>query len=140
MLIAAFIFSHAVAVLANDESVSPAVENAFKNKFPGAANAEWLAGPSYYKVSFTYNGVQLFAIFSDDASLMGTARNITSNQLPYFLQKVKRNLTHYWITDLYEMSCDSGFSYYMTLDNADNKIILEAKQGGDWKMVSITEK
>lgn len=140
ILIAALMLSHALALFANEEKVSPAVENAFKNKFPGAANVEWLAGPSYYKVNFTYNGVQLFAIFGDDASLIETARNITSNQLPYFLQKVKRNLTHYWITDLYEMSSDCGFSYYMTLENADNKIILEAKPGGDWKMISITEK
>jgi len=140
ILIAALMLSHAVAVFANEEKVSPAVENAFKNKFPGAANVEWLAGPSYYKVSFIYNGVQLFAIFSDDASLMGTARNITSSQLPYLLQKkVKRNLSHYWMTDLHEMSSDCGFSYYMTLEDADNKMILESKEGGDWKIISMTE-
>ena len=139
ILIAALMLSHAVALFANEGKVSPAVENAFNNKFPGAANVEWVVGPSYDKVSFSYNGAQLFAIFSDDASLMGTARNISSNHLPYFLQKIKRNLAHYWITDLYEMSSDCGFSYYMTLEDADNKIILESKNGGDWKMISITE-
>jgi hypothetical protein len=38
------------------------------------------------------------------------------------------------------MSSDCGFSYYMTLESADDKIILESEQGGDWKLISITEK
>jgi len=138
LLLMAIIVTQLTAVFASDEKVNPTVENNFKSRFPGATEVEWQSGPNYYKASFTYNNVKLFAIYSDDASLMGIARNITSSQLPYFLQAgLKKRLANYWITDLYEMSGERGFGHYMTLQNADNVVILESTEGDDWKIISI---
>jgi hypothetical protein len=138
LIMLAVMITLATRVFAGDEKINPAVENAFKSKFPGAVEVEWLAGPTYYKATFTYNDTKLFAIFSDDATLMGIARNISSPQLPYFLQtKLRKSFAHYWISDLYEMSNGEGFAYYVTLEDADNKVVLESKEGRDWTVISI---
>jgi len=124
-------------VFANDE-VNASVQNCFDSRFRGATEVEWQVGPNYYKATFTYDDVKLFAIYSDDANLMGIGRNIASTQLPYYLQaSLKKRLGNYWITELYELSGKKGFGYYMTLQTADNTIILESTEGDDWKIISI---
>src|SRR5215470_20363183 len=110
LLLMAIIVTQLTVVFANDEKVNASVQNCFNTKFRGATDVEWQAGPNYYKASFTYEDVKLFAIYSGDGSLTGIGRNIASTQLPYFLQAgLKKRLSDYWITELYEMSGQRGF-------------------------------
>jgi len=125
------------AAFASDE-VNPAVEIAFKAKFPGASEVAWSKGSNYYKVSFINNGSSLFAFYNDSAKLIGLMRYIRSTQLPLDLQsKLKPCFRYYWITDLFEMSNRGRVGYYVTLRNADNEIVLESRDGNDWKLLTI---
>ncbi|MGZ8517547.1 MAG: hypothetical protein ACXWWD_09360 [Chitinophagaceae bacterium] len=54
-------------------------------------------------------------------------RNISSLELPISLQtNLKNNYSKYWISDLFEISNNEGTSYYITLENADSKIVLKS--------------
>jgi hypothetical protein len=126
------------SAFAANEEISPAVETAFKAKFPGASAVEWTKGSTYYKASFTNNGKVMFAFYSEKAELLGLMKYVRSTQLPPDLQsKLKPYFKHYWITDLFEMSNRSSVGYYVTFRNADNEIVLESCDGSDWKLLTV---
>jgi len=121
-----------------NEEISPAVETAFKAKFPMASGVEWTKGSTYYKASFTNNGKVMFAFYNEKAELLGLMKYVRSTQLPLDLQsKLKPYFKHYWITDLFEMSNRNSVGYYVTFRNADNEMVLESCDGSDWKLLTI---
>ena len=137
IIIAVIMTLFVTSAFANEE-VSPAVETAFKAKFPGASDVQWSKGSNFYKVSFSNNGAPMFAFFSESAKMMGLMRNVRSTQLPLDLQsKLKPYFRHYWITDLFEMSNRGSIGYYVTFRNADNEIVMESCDGSDWKLLTI---
>ena len=119
---------------AGDENAKNEIEKAFTQRFTGAQNVTWIPGNDYYKASFTYNGNWMNAYYGKSAELLGLTRNILSTQLPFFLQtNLKKKYSGYWITDLFELTDDYGFKYFITLKNADETIILESSNGTNWQ-------
>ena len=118
---------------AGDENVNPKVLNAFKDEFTTAKEVEWTAGSNYYKAAFTFNGNHVFAFYNMDGELLGLTRYISSLDLPINLQKdLKKDYSDYWISDLFEVANNGGTSYYITVENAEKKIVLKAADGNDW--------
>jgi hypothetical protein len=106
---------------------------AFNNQFTNATEVEWSAGSDFYKANFLYNNNYVAAYYNTDGDFVATIRNITSANLPLILQtKLKNNYSDYWISDLYELSKNEGTSYYITLENADQKIVLKSTGDIDW--------
>lgn len=106
---------------------------AFNNQFTNATDVEWSAGSDFYKASFLYNNNYVTAYYNTDGDFVATIRNIISANLPLILQtKLKNNYSDYWISDLYELSKNEGTSYYITLENADQKIVLKSTGDIDW--------
>jgi hypothetical protein len=138
IIMAALMTFFATIAFASNEEISPAVETAFKAKFPGASAVEWTKGFTYYKASFTNNGKVMFAFYSEKAELLGLMKYVRSTQLPLDLQsKLKPYFKHYWIIDLFEMSNRNSVGYYVTFRNADNEVVLESCDGSDWKLLTI---
>lgn len=138
IIIAAIMTFFITSAFATNEEICPAVETAFKAKFPGASAVEWTKGSSYYKVSFINNGTAMSAFYNEKAKLMGLMRYIRSTQLPLDLQsKLKPYFSHYWITDLFEMSNRGSIGYYVTFRNADSAIVLESRDSNEWKRLTI---
>jgi hypothetical protein len=122
-------------VMASEEGVNSEVLNAFKNDFANAKNVSWQTAGNYYKASFTINGNILFAFYNENGEFLGVARNILSTELPDKLKNSwKKNYNGYWITDLFRVTNHSGTFYYITLQNADEKVILEAKNNKNWTL------
>ncbi|HEY6901953.1 MAG TPA: hypothetical protein VI233_14955 [Puia sp.] len=70
-----------------------------------------------------------------------TTRNILSTQLPSkLLSPIKKNLGTTWITDLYKQTANGKVTYYMTLENADQKIKLSATTSTGWVKTTIVSK
>jgi hypothetical protein len=106
---------------------------AFNNQFATATDVEWSAGSDFYKANFLYNNIYVAAYYNTDGDFVATIRNIISANLPLILQtKLKNNYSDYWISDLYELSKNEGTSYYITLENADQKIVLKSTGDIDW--------
>ena len=138
IIIAVIMTLFVTTAFASNNEISPAVETAFKAKFPGASEVQWSKGSNYYKVSFNNNGTAMFAFFNENAKMMGLMRYIRSTQLPFDLQsKLKPYFSHYWITDLFEMSNHGSMGYYVTFRNADSEIVLQSRNGNDWKLLII---
>jgi hypothetical protein len=134
VLSAAFLFGLGLAaVYAEEPDINARAKEAFQNQFPAAENQEWSAGSDYYKVNFLYNGNFINAFYSPEGEFIATIRNISSVNLPVMLQTgLKNNYDGYWITELYEMARQDGNSYFITLENADKKIVLKSSNGISW--------
>lgn len=118
---------------AGKEVVSSRVLNSFNNDFADAKEVSWTIGKSYYKASFVFNNQHVHAFYHTDGELMGMTRYISSLDLPINLQvDLKKEYNSYWISDLFEVSNNEGTSYYITLEDADSKIVLKSTSGDDW--------
>jgi hypothetical protein len=136
MLMTAFILTLSVSFANGYNSEIPEVITANFNKhFKEAKNVSWEKMDAYYKASFDMNGAKLFVFYSEDADFMGIAHNLLSDKLPMMLQAgIKMNYPGYWITDLFEFSVKHEPGYSVTLENADQKIILKSDNLSSWNI------
>jgi hypothetical protein len=130
-----------ICSFAMDTEVSSKVLDAFKTEFAGAKEVSWTSGENFYKASFVYNDQHVFAFFSTEGEMLGMTRYISSVDLPMSLQTgLKRNYNTFWISDLFEVSNNDGTGYYITLENADSKVVLKSNASGTWNVYSKTTK
>jgi len=126
---------------AGKENINPKVLNAFSNDFNSVKSVEWTEGNDYYKAAFTFNGKHVFAFYNLEGELLGISRYLSSPDLPLKLQSdLKKYYSDYWITDLFEVANNDGTSYYITLENADTKIVLKTSDENTWKKYKKTSK
>jgi hypothetical protein len=130
-----------LAVFAGTPDVSAKAMAAFKTQFPSATETEWSTGSEYYKVSFLYNNSYVNAYYNTEGDFLATIRNISSIDLPVVLQaSLKTSYTNFWVSDLFELSKSDGTSYSVTLENADEKIVLKSVNGTAWTTFKKTGK
>jgi hypothetical protein len=124
-----------LGAFAGEVKVSSRVLDAFQSEFKTATEVNWTEGSNFYKATFVFNGQHVSAFYNTDGELMGTTRYISSLDLPINLQaSLKRGYSNYWIADLFEVSNSEGTSYYITMENADSKIVLKSASGdSSWK-------
>lgn len=125
---------------AQDIQVSTAVSNAFQHAFKNASHVEWKDGGNFYKADFILNGQYATAFFNTDAKLMAVTKNISPVQLPITLQNnLKTSYDEYWISELFELSDESGTSYYVTVEDGESKITLKSF-GNNWSTFKKSRK
>lgn len=121
--------------------VNEKVLNAFKQEFTDAAEVKWSAGVNYYKAEFIFNNQYISAFYSTTGELYGVTRHISSLDLPLnLLLSLKKDYSSFWITDLFEMAKKDGTSYYITLEDADTKVVLKASGSDEWTTYKKTKK
>lgn len=126
---------------AREVEVSSRVLNAFKSEFAGAKEVTWTAGSNFYKAAFIYNDQYVFAFYSTEGEMMAMTRYISSLDLPMSLQTgLKKGYSQYWISDLFEVSNDNGTTYYITVEDADAKIVLKSDGLAGWDVYQKTTK
>ncbi len=129
-----------LSTFANDENVNQQVLDAFKTEFSTAKEIEWSVGSNYYKATFNYNGKYVFAFYNETGELLGLTRFISPDNLPLTLQNsLKKSYESYWVSDLFEASKNESTNYYITLENADTKIVLKSS-GNSWDTYSKIKK
>jgi hypothetical protein len=120
---------------AGEIKVTPQVLKSFESTFENAKEVDWSETALLYKVRFEFSGQYVTAYYEKEGTLIAITRNITVTQLPVILQvDLKTDYENYWITDLFEVSNDSGIEYYITLENADNKVILKGNNVTKWNL------
>ncbi len=129
------------AVWANDDNgVSTEIANSFKKDFVDVKNVNWQKKDAYAIANFTLNNQVLYAYYSPNGQLDSIVHNILSDNLPVLLLAQLKNYKGYWISELYEAVINGHSSYYATLENADQKIILKSASSKDWDIVKSVDK
>ena len=132
VLIANTMFAGAVKSM-----VPESVSYAFNQGFAHAKLIHWDSFGTYFKATFMQKGETMYAFYSDDAEYMGMAKNVLSDNLPAtLLSEIKTKFQGYWVTDLanYEVGGKSGF--LITIENADEKLVLKSMDSQHWQVYS----
>jgi hypothetical protein len=125
----------------NNEGISNEITTSFNKDFVSATNVSWNKQKDFTKATFTLNNQIMFAYYDEGGSLIASARNILSEQLPInLLNNLKKDYGNYWISELFEMDKDAQTSYYVTLENADEKLILKSTSFSDWSTYKRSRK
>ena len=116
------------------EEVSAKVLGAFNREFSTAQEITWTVADHYYQATFRYHDHYVSAYYSTDGELIGLTRNISPTDLPLALQSdLKKNHADFWITGLFEVSKDGATAYYLTLEDADTRLVMRSVDGGSWE-------
>ena len=124
-----------------EETISQRAISSFKKDFTEAQDVKWETNKDFVKATFKMNDQVMFAYYSQEGELMALTRNIVSGQLPInLLSELKKNYSAYWITDLFEVSSSSDASYYVTLQDADTRMILKSNGISTWQLFKKEKK
>ena len=122
-------------------NVSSHVLTSFSGRFDGATEVSWSKTEQYVKASFKINEQVMFAYFTEFGELIGVSRNLLTSQLPINLQnELKKVSTNGWVTELFEFAGESENSYYVLIENADQKIQLKSLGYNNWSVIKKTKK
>ena len=126
----------------NDETdVNQLAVKSFHREFVNAKNVKWEQKVGYVKVEFTLNDQVLTAYYNNEGEMTAIVRNIVSDQLPIsLLTALKKDYTGFWISDLFEVASNDLTNYYVTLENADKKIVLRSEGIDSWNVYSKSRK
>lgn len=120
---------------ADDVKVNSAVIKSFQSSFKNASEVKWSFTETLYKANFSFNGQYVAAYYDVYGEMVAVTRNISSNQLPVTLQTVLKNdYKDLWVTDLFEVSDETGTTYYITLEDADTKLVLRSTGSLAWSV------
>ena len=124
-----------------EETISQRAISSFKKDFTEAQDVKWETNKDFVKATFKMNDQVMFAYYSQEGELMALTRNIVSGQLPInLLSELKKSYSAYWITDLFEVASSSDASYYVTLQDADTRMILKSNGISTWQLFKKEKK
>jgi hypothetical protein len=128
-------FKNRDTVTGKKDNVSPVVLQSFRSSFKNACEVKWTTKSNYYEANFSFNGQYVSAFYDVDGKLIAITRNVSPSQLPISLQSnLKNDYSAYWVSELFEFSNDEGTTYYITVENADTKIMLKSSSDSNWSL------
>ena len=87
------------------------------------------------------NGTGAHATTTRKSVTTTSVRNILSTQLPArLLSPIKTKYKTYWITDLYKATAEGKVCYFITLENADQKLKLTTSHSANWQVTRVVSK
>jgi hypothetical protein len=129
-----------LTAFATGENVNAKVLGAFNSEFSGAQDVEWTVGTGYYTAAFVYNQKHVYAYYNEEGELLGISRYLSPDDLPVTLQAgLKNRFGNYWVSDLFEVTKNDETAYYITIENADAKIVLKSN-GSEWAIFKKVRK
>ena len=132
----AFVILAVGTTFANDNEINKNALSAFSETFAKATNVKWEKNSTYYAASFEMNGQSLTALLSEEGDMIAVSRSILSTELPIHLQTtLAKNYSAYWISDLVEYAVGNETRYYITVEDADKKVVLESVNTYNWTLV-----
>ena len=142
ILIAAFVVAGvSFSFAGKTDVINGTVTNSFKKDFSNAREVKWENGKIFVKATFKLDDQVTYAYYSKDGELIAITRNIVSTQLPINQQiSLRKNYKDFWISDLFEVNSNNETTYYITLENADTKMVLKAGITGYWETYSKQDK
>jgi hypothetical protein len=123
------------------DGITRQVSASFKQDFKNAVLLSSEVRSKFTKLTFSLNDMILFAYYAENGKLLAVVRNILSSQLPInLMMDLKQNYSDYWITELFELNGEGQNCYYVSLENADTKLVLRSNSDNTWEVYQQTDK
>ena|SRR2546423_12254894 len=138
LTIAASFFSK--STLANEVNVTPVVEEAFHNSFGQATSVKWSNLGNLYKAEFLIRNEKVSVFFNQEGESVAIAHYLSISQLSKELQSdLMKKAENYSIMEIFEVSNDEGTTYYATIENKQNLVVISANHK-NWNVFKRTIK
>lgn len=122
-----------------EKKIQP-ILHAVKTRFADASQLNLTEANNMYSVDFTLYGQYVTAFYSKDGKFLSYKKNIATYNLPVVLQApVRRKYTQYWVSELYEISGKQAVTYYVTLENANTRLVYKSLNGA-WTLIRKQDK
>ncbi|MBK8609690.1 MAG: hypothetical protein IPL84_07025 [Chitinophagaceae bacterium] len=123
-------------------NVSPVVKAAFENDFSKARQVIWEKTSDFYFASFTLNEVKVDAAYSEKGELLGTARRITTAQMPLSISlAIAERYAGYTVDNsAVELTFEGVTRYYVKIENEMEALKLKCLSNGDMELDQRTKK
>ena len=83
----------------------------------------------------------MFAYYNQDGELLAVIRNVLSDQLPIrLLTEIRNNYGNFWISELFEMATEDRTTYYITVENSQERIVLKSDGLNQWTLYKKEKK
>jgi hypothetical protein len=123
-----------------DEEVK-LMKSSFDRDFSNARQVSWDFQKEFAKATFTLNDQILYAYYKPNGELLAVVRYMLTDHLPIDLVlQMKKNYPGYWVSDLFEMAADGQTSYYISLENSDETLVLQSSGLNSWTVYKRTRK
>jgi opacity protein-like surface antigen len=120
------------AFAADVTKVNIKVKNNFEAQFAEATNVSWSTGGKFTRASFELNDQKIEAFYGSDGEAIGYSRQIGLKQLPQnAVKKINKLYADYKVAEVIEFTQEGDKNYYVSLENGNNKQILEVSIFGD---------
>ena len=108
--------------------------------FSTAQSVSWNQVAMITTANFILDGQYLAAHFSPEAKMLGISKNVAAADLPLNMKLELRDyFDKYWISNIFEYATPASDAYYVTLENADSKLVLKS-EGGAFEVYKKTVK
>jgi hypothetical protein len=123
------------------EEVNQRAISSFSKDFLSAKNVSWQQQKDYAKATFSLNNHVMFAYYNQDGELLAVVRNVLSDQLPiHLLTEIKRNYGNFWVSELFEMATEDRTTYYITVENSQERRVLKSDGLDQWTLYKKEKK
>jgi hypothetical protein len=115
--------------------------SSFQKTFKDVDSVEWELTGGLFKAKFVYNERLAYAFFNEQGELLCIARSTSMQQIPPMLQSsFQIKFPDVTIRDAFEISGQTGISYYLTIIKNGKKIILKSSGMENWFVFSKEKK
>jgi hypothetical protein len=129
------------SIVSSADGIKSRVKASFRQDFKNAQFISSEVKTSFTKLTFRVKGVVLSAYYTENGKLIAIVRNILSSQLPInLMMDLKKSYSDFWITELFELDSEGQNSYYVSLENADTKLVLRSTDNNTWEVYQQTDK
>ena len=111
---------------ATEQHLPADIQQSFAKNHPQIELQSWEENEAFYTLHFIQDDKYWKEFYTLEGEKIGWSRNIGAFELPAVLfESIQTNYPDYWITDLFVIHLNHENTYYLTLENADEKIVLK---------------
>lgn len=139
---AALLFATSAFAAKGPEKISSVVKKAFEQQFTTASNVSWEKTDEFYFASFKLNDRSVSVAYNEIGELLGTSRIVNAEEMPMAVTlAVNGKYAGYNVSkSAEEVTFEGQCSYYITVFNSKQLLLLKCLNSGDISVVSKTKK
>ena len=122
-----------IAFASDGSKITAKVKEAFEKDFQKAKNVNWEKAKDYYFASFTFNDLDLNAVYNEEGESIGTSRKIATAQLPLNISlTLSQKYNDYQMQEYAtQLSVNGETHYLVTVSKAKKVLQLNFRPNGE---------
>lgn len=104
----------------------------FNNTYASATDVNWNVTADFAKATFLLDGIRVEAFYGHDGNFIGQSKAVSTQSLPFNAQRsLKKKYSGYMVKETIEFSNASDVDFFVSLENATEKLILKISRNGE---------